>query len=312
MPATRFCLSATLVLCLLPGCAPSWEGQSAGHAITVAVSIVPQAWLVEQIGGEHVRVITMIKPGESHEAYQPTDAQVSQIMGAKVFFRIGMPFEQSPTFRSIQSSGKLTVVDVRQGMELRPMSRHSHADDTGGGGAFAGAGQHARHHEDPEETADPHVWLTPRLLAIQARTVAQTLQQLDPANHDDYHRRLEAFLERLAQADRAIRATLAPVKGKAFFVFHPAWGYFADEYGLRQVAIEVEGKDPSDRELTELQKLARQERIKVVFVQPQISSRAAEAVAQAVGASVAILDPLVPDVAENLQRVARTLADSYR
>jgi zinc transport system substrate-binding protein len=102
------------------------------------------------------------------------------------------------------------------------------------------------------------------------------------------------------------------LRGKTFFVFHPAWGYFADEYGLKQVAIEQEGKEPSDEEATALQRSARQQGVKVVFVQPQIASRGAEAVARAIGARVEVLDPLAPDVLDNLVRAARAIAASYK
>jgi len=127
-----------------------------------------------------------------------------------------------------------------------------------------------------------------------------------------YDRNLAALEEKLDEAERTIRRTLEPLRGKSFFVFHPAWGYFADDYGLRQVAIEVEGKEPSDEEGTALQKAARQEGINVLFVQPQIAGRGAQAVAQAIGARLETLDPLEPDVLPNLLRAAQALADSYR
>ena len=96
------------------------------------------------------------------------------------------------------------------------------------------------------------------------------------------------------------------------FVFHPAWGYFADEYGLRQVAVELEGKEPTDRELTELQQLARREGVRVIFVQPQISGQSAEAIARAVGARVEVFDPLAEDLPSELLRAAEVLTGSYR
>jgi zinc transport system substrate-binding protein len=149
-------------------------------------------------------------------------------------------------------------------------------------------------------------------LKIQARTIARTFGELDPARREVYDRNFAATEEKLDAADREIRRVLEPFRGKMFFVFHPAWGYFADDYGLKQVAIEAEGKEPSDEEATVLQKLARQQGVKVVFVQPQIASRGAQAIAQAIGARVEPLDPLAPDLPDNLVRAARAIADSYR
>lgn len=277
----------------------------------MAVSVVPQAWLVGEIGGDHVDVMTLVKPGDSPEVYQPTDVQVSRIMAAKAFFCVGMPFEKSRAFRAIESSGKVRMVDTRQGITLRRAVPHAH--DEGDGHTHEEDKDHAPaqvHRESLGAHAgdDPHIWSSPRLLAVQARTVAQTLRELDPAHAADYDRNLAAVEQKIEQTDQKIRTILATLRGKAFFVFHPAWGYFADDYGLHQVAIESEGKDPSDRELTQLQQLARREGIKVIFVQPQTASRAAEAVARAIGGRVEVLDPLASDVLGNLIRVAQAIA----
>ncbi len=298
------------------------------RTLPVAVSVVPQAWLVGEIGGDHVQVMTLVAPGESPEVFQPSDAQVSRIMAAKAFFCIGMPFEKGRAFAAIESSGKVKMVDTRRGITLGSATPHAHADirahadDNGHSHAEEDARAPAEPNsrvpaEDRPECAghsgeDPHIWSSPRLLAVQARTVAQTLRELDPAHAADYDRNLRALEEKIERADQTIRTILTPLRGKAFFVFHPAWSYFAADYELHQVAVETEGKDPSDRELTQLQQLARRDGIKVIFVQPQRSGRAAEAVARAIGGRVEVLDPLARDVLGNLVHVAQVLANSYR
>lgn len=273
--------------------------------LRVAVSILPEAWLVREIGGQYVDVVAMVKPGESHETYQPTDAQISRVMSGVAYFCIGMPFENGRAFAAIRSQGKLRMVDLREGIALRDI-------EAAGSGEEASKDEANHKHYHQHGGKDPHVWLSPRLLKIEARTVAKTLGELDPAHREAYDRNLAALDARLDAADREIRRTLDPLRGKTFFVFHPAWGYFADEYGLKQVAIEQEGKEPSDEEATALQRSARQQGVKVVFVQPQIASRGAEAVARAIGARVEVLDPLAPDVLDNLVRAARAIAASYK
>lgn len=153
--------------------------------------------------------------------------------------------------------------------------------------------------------------MTPKLLKIQAHTIADALAKLDPANKDAYKANLEAFEKEADEIDAQIRKQLEPHKGKAFFIFHPAWGYFADEYGLRQIAIEVEGKEPSDHELTEVQELAKKEKAKVVFVQPQIAGRSAEAVAKVINGRVERIDPLAEDVFASLKQAADAITASF-
>jgi len=158
---------------------------------------------------------------------------------------------------------------------------------------------------------DPHIWLSPRLLTIQARTVARVLSQAGPDHRDLFETNLEAVERRLTELDQGIRQQLALFAGREFFVFHPSWGYFAADYGVEQVAIEVGGREPSDSELTQLQQRARQAEITTVFVQPQIHGRGARAFAQAIGGRIEILDPLVADVAANLEATASKLRQAF-
>jgi len=295
-------LAACLLGALFCGCGKRTAAED-DDRITIAVSITPQAWLAEQLVAAETKIITLVRPGESPATYQPTDAQVSGVMKAAVYFRIGVPFESGPWFEAIQRSEKVKVVDVRRGITLRAMDEHH--EETG-----AGAAEDNR--TDRGQGVDPHIWLSPRLLITQARTMAETLIELDAANAAAYQRRLAELEEKLGALDETIRRALAPIKGKTFLIYHPAWGYFADDYGLRQVAIEIEGKKPTDRELTALQRLAREESIRVVFVQPQISASAADAIARAIGGRIETIDPLAGNVEANLLRVAEALLDSYR
>ncbi|MFW6169417.1 MAG: metal ABC transporter solute-binding protein, Zn/Mn family [Planctomycetota bacterium] len=284
---------------LVVGCGRTGR-QGPEGSLRAIVSIRPQAWLVQQIGGKHVAVQTLVQPGESPVTYQPTDAEISRVMAADVYFRIGVPFERAPWSQAIQSAKTLQVVNTREGVPLRRMgeehSGHEHEHD----------------HQHDHAGHDPHIWLSPPLLKIQAQTIGSHLQKLDPAHADVYQRNLESLKTRLDEADTAIRGKLAPFSGRAFLIFHPAWGYFADEYGLRQVAIEKEGKEPTDREMTALQTLAREEEINVVFVQPQISGKSAEAIADGIDGRVEILDPLAEDVLAEIRRAAEAIADSYQ
>ena len=247
-------------------------------SLDIVVSVEPQRWLVEQIGSSEVAVEVLVESGESPATYRPTDAQVTRLMRSDLYFRIGVPFERGLWFDAVSQMGRFVMVDLRQEIELS---------------------------ED-----DPHIWLSPRLLAIQAQTVSRALSQADPDHAADFAANLEALEQRLAELDQQIRRQLGAFSGREFYVFHPSWGYFAADYGVEQVAIEIAGREPSDRESTELQKRARQANTTTVFVQPQIHGRSALAFAEAIGARVEILDPLAADVTANLEATAGKLVQA--
>ncbi len=172
-------------------------------------------------------------------------------------------------------------------------------------------GEEAGAHAEAAEGKDPHIWLSPRLLKIEAATIAHALEWIDVEHQETYRQNLAALQKKLDRLDDRVRRKLAPLRGKAFFVYHPAWGYFADEYGLRQVPIEIEGKEPTDAELTELQRELRREKAKVIFAQPQTPQRAVRAIIQSVeSVRMSILDDLDPDPSAAIRRAADEIAQS--
>lgn len=208
--------SASMVLLLaatLFGC-QGHRPDSPGAKLRVAVSIAPQVWLVEQIGGEHVEATAIVKPGESHETYQPTDAKIAQVMNGAALFRIGIPFENGRAFLGMIAHGELRVVDTREGIDLREMGPLERGGDSSHAGHSHADEPHGHAHHD-HEGKDPHVWLSPRLLKAQARTIAETLGEIDPAHRADYERNLASLTQKLDAADGEIRRTLAPQDRKS-------------------------------------------------------------------------------------------------
>lgn len=265
--------------------------------IAVAVTIAPQAWLVEQIGGDRVTVTSLVEPGESPATFLPSDRQVSRLMRSAVYFRIGVPGERGPWFEALRRSRRVEMVDLRDGVELLSLPRHPH-------------GSELESAVDEHAAMDPHIWLSPSRLRLMAQTIAETLERLDGGSGGSYRRSLVSFEEHLDRLDAELQSRLEPLSGRAFLTFHPSWGYLASDYGLRQLAIEIEGKEPSDAELTELMRIARREKLSVIFVQSQIRSRSAEIVAAAIGGRIAVLDPLAADVVANLSRLAGKIAEA--
>lgn len=293
---TLAALLTALVLaggCQPPQTSPASDSPSPPDARpTVFVSIEPQAYFAERVAGGRARVEVLVPPGQSPATYEPTPAQMAALAGADVFFRIGVPFEAGLMARIGESMPQLNVVDTRLGVPLRSFAEHGDPHEAGGAHDHGGD--------------DPHIWLAPRLVEIQAGTIAGELARLDPAHADGYEANRVAFVEEL----RALHDELAGIlpRGATITVFHPSWGYLCDEFGLTQVAIEVEGKEPAPRQLQQMIDDARARQVSTIFVEPQFSSASAQAIAREIGAQVVPIDPLARDWAANLRDVAHAIA----
>jgi zinc transport system substrate-binding protein len=189
----------------------------------------------------------------------------------------------------------MLLVDPIAGIERTPMVEHDHHEE----------GQDDSH---AEGAPDPHVWLSPALVKSQALAICDALVQLDPVHRDEYTTNLSAFVADIDALDAHIRETLSGLGGTKFMVFHPTWGYFARDYGLEQVAVEVGGQEPSAQELARLIEEAREEGIQVVFAQPEFSTQDAETIAEEIGGRVLLISPLAPDWLDNMRSVAETFA----
>lgn len=274
------------------GCSPSPETRSNAEKLLVFASIPPVAYFAERIGGDHVVVEVLLPPGRSPATYEPSARQIARLAEASAYFRIGLPFEDRLVEKIGRVHKRLKIIDLRAGIEMLPMSRAAGADDSG------------RRTGQP----DPHIWLDPGRAKIMARTICEQLCRLDPSHAGDYRGGLQALVADLDSLKRRLAAKLARFKGRAIYVFHPAYGYFADAFGLEQVAVEQGGKQPGARRLAQLIEKARQENTKAIFVQPQFSRRQAEAIARSIGCDVVALDPLARNYLRNLEDIAEKIA----
>jgi zinc transport system substrate-binding protein len=286
--------AALLPLVLLAGTARPLEAAPA--PIEVFASILPQKYFVERVGRQHVAVSVMVGPGQSPATYEPTPTQLSRLTRARVYFRIGVEFEDVWMKRIAALNPAMDIVDMRQGIALRTVETLP--------GATAPAVSQGR--------ADPHVWTSPPLVRAMAANIRNVLTEVDPAHREEYDANYKAFAADLNRLDHDIRALLAGVSRRSFLVFHPAWGYFADTYGLKQIPIEVGGKEPGARSLARLISIGRQANVKVIFVQAQFSRRMAGTIAQAIGAKVVAVDPLAEDYIDNMRHVVQQFAEAMQ
>jgi len=288
-------------------------GQGEKTKIPVFVSILPQAYFLERIGGSHVDVEVLIGAGQSPHSYEPTPKQMAKLATAKAFFGIGVPVEKVVLRKIRPSHRQLIIVETQQGITYRYLAGHDHEDGEGHGKGHKPDGHLAQTPATAgQRTLDPHIWMAPKLVKIQARNICDALSRLDPAHKQEYATNLRAFDADLDRVDARISRALAPFKGRKMYVFHPSFGYFADAYGLIQVPIEIEGKEPGARQLSKLIDGAKKDRIKVIFVQPQFSARSADAVAKAIGGVVIPIDPLARDYLANLDRIAAAVERGLR
>lgn len=302
----RYLAKCLLLALLLVGCGPAAAPEPAKMpggtgVLEIIVSVLPQKYFVERIGAEHVHVSAMVPPGASPAIYEPKPEQLKAVTRADAYFAIGVPFEKAWMERIVAANRKMEIVDSTEGIERQPMVAHHHDGEQEGHEEESGSG-----HRD--ESLDPHIWLSPRLVKIQAQTIYAALVSLDARHEAEYRANLESFLADIDALDTEIHATLAGVENRKFMVFHPSWGYFARDYDLDMIPIEVGGQEASAAELAALIAEARQENIKVIFAQPEFSTRAAETIATEIGGEVLLISSLALDWPDNLRVVARALA----
>jgi zinc transport system substrate-binding protein len=263
-------------------------------------SVAPQTFFVQRVGGAAVRCEALVAPGQDPHTFEPLPRQMARLSAARLYFTIGLPFEAPLLEKARAVAPGLTVVDMAAGIARRPLELHARGE----------AEAEGRHDEEGE--LDPHVWLNPRLAKALAANAGRALQQAEPGRADEFARNRAALEQELDEADARLARRLAPYKGRAFLVFHPAFAYFADAYGLRQIAVEIEGKEPSAQQMTALIELARRERVRVVFAQPHRSDRTARTIAESIGGRVVPLNDLAPDYLANLDRMGAALEEALR
>jgi zinc transport system substrate-binding protein len=268
-----------LLLVLAAAVAGAAHAEEPASRPIVVVSVLPQKYVVDRLADEWVDVEVMIPPGASPATHEPTLAQMKRLAEASLYVKVGhpsFPFEAAWLDKLLAETPGLPVVDGSAGVERRE--------------------------------GDPHVWVAPRHVEQMAIQTGAALAKILPQHRDELQANLGALRAEIDALDQEIRALLADKTGRKFLVFHPAWGYFAEAYGLEQVAIEHEHKEPDAHELGELIEHAREEKVQAVFVQPQFDPASAELLAKEIGARVEPLDPLAYDWPANLRRAARAIA----
>jgi zinc transport system substrate-binding protein len=290
-------VSAVLTLAVavsLPALAVACAGEEASGVgkLGVAVTIAPQAEFAENVGGDKLDITLMVPPGASPHTYEPTPSQVEALARARVYAKVGsgVEFELVWMDKLLAVNKDMLVIDCSRGIELQPMT--------------------AGDEDEPAGSMDPHIWMSPRNAAIMVQNIADGLVQVDPDNGAYYQQNRDRYLQELAQLDQDIRNSLSGVTNRTFMVYHPAFGYFAREYGLTMLPIEEGGKEPTPAGLTRLIEQAKENKVKVVFASPEFNPESARVIAQAIGGRVVFIDPLARDYIANLRSLLGELVQA--
>lgn len=283
---------------------------SAGEQLNVVVSILPQAYFVEQIGEDRVDVSVMIPPGGNPHTYEPTPSQLTNLSQADIYVKVGsgVEFELEWMDKLVSLNKNMFVCDSSQGIKLISMRAHDHDDDARDH-AYGEAWEHHTEKGHPHHPGgqDPHVWLSPDNAIMMVANIRDALIERDPDNERFYKDNAARLVSELSDLKEEMTQQLAGLENKKFMVFHPSWGYFAADFNLTQIAVEHGGKDPTPKQLIALIEEAQKNGAKVILVSPQFSQKSARAVADEIAGRVESIDPLAKDYMDNLRRLADIL-----
>lgn len=262
--------------------------------INIFVSILPQKYLLERIGGNRVNVSVMVKPGLSPETYEPTPRQMAALNDARLYFRIGVPFESVWIKRIRALNPQLKIIECCGELYVSDPADHDHS-------GF-----------DTKFSGDAHVWTSPKNAIVLAGIIKSALAEYDPEASEYYSANYTVLVNDLDSLDAFIRKELADISNPYFIVSHPAWGHYAEAYGLEQISIERHGAEVRAKELSRLVEFARKWNIHTVYVQKQFNTGSAKTLAREINGKIVELDPLAEDYLNNLRYVTRAIAEGAR
>ncbi|HQL00298.1 MAG TPA: zinc ABC transporter substrate-binding protein [Smithellaceae bacterium] len=287
-----------MVVILLALAVPGFAAQQIGVVATIA----PLAEFVKEVGGERVFLTIMVPPGASPHTYEPTPGQLKALGRAKLYVKVGsgIEFERVWLDKVLAVNRTLSVCDASRGVELIEQAKHRHGD-------------HPHQRKDSVDSGqDPHIWTSPANAITMTQNICDGLIAIDPENEAHYRAGAEAYIQKLRDLKSRITKDLETAQSRKFMVFHAAWGYFAREFSLEQIALEVGGKEPSARDMTRLIRTAREHQISIVFAEPQFNAKSAQIIAKAIGGRVVLLDPLAENYLDNMETMAAAVAGSLK
>jgi len=297
-------LSILLILLLAVACGSGSKNRNEAEKPLLTVTIEPQRYFLEQLAGEDYSVNTLVPPGTSPETYEPSPSVMIDLGKSAIYFRVGdLGFEKVWSARLAENNPDVKIVNCSAGIELMAGDPHDHDHDHD-------HTEHADHagYDHAQGALDPHVWSSPRTMRIFAQNMLDALVENNPERAEAYRDNHLRLIEKIDSVDSTLTALLEKAPSRSFIIYHPALGYLARDYGLRQHSIEFEGKNPSPAQLKELVDLARREEINTLFVQRGFDLKNGEVIAREIGAELFEIDPLRYEWDEELIRIATIIS----
>ncbi|MDR1493600.1 MAG: zinc ABC transporter substrate-binding protein, partial [Planctomycetaceae bacterium] len=259
-------------------------------------------------------VEVLVPSGKEPETYTPTSENIRNLARCQIFFRVGFPAEESFLPRLKTLAPNLRIADTREAIPLEILKPHECCEH-----------DHARvphEHRDSDvgeekrsreyDGTDPHIWVSPALVKLQAKMIRDVLISLDPSDETAYRANYETFIAELAALQSELHETLDPLRGKTIYAYHPTYGYFCEEFGLTQKAIEIEGKPPTPKNLANWIRDAKDDQVRVILVQPEFNRSAAEKIAESTGATLIPHSTLDADYFHSLRELAAIIRRAYQ
>ncbi|MDG6228859.1 MAG: zinc ABC transporter substrate-binding protein [Candidatus Thermoplasmatota archaeon] len=295
-------LAMTVSVISLSGCVEDDESE----LIDVLVTIVPQKEMVEAIGGPFVSVTVMVPPGQSPHSYEPTPDQMIKVARASAYFKVGsgVEFEVVHMDTILEQNSDLQVFDCSEDISVISFDEHYGKEDHR---EEEGEHDHEEVDEHDHGGTDPHIWTSPMNFKKMAEVVYNGLVEIDPTYQQEYYDNYQSYISLLDALHYNISELLEPFEGSSFMVYHPAWGYFADTYRLKQIAIEDEGKEPGPAGIAALIQQAKALNISVIFVSSQFDTSNAQTIADEIDGKVIPVNPLMSDYWETLMQLAKDM-----
>ncbi|MGM9802902.1 MAG: metal ABC transporter solute-binding protein, Zn/Mn family [Muribaculaceae bacterium] len=289
-------LAAVAILAAIIMCHSCRSGGNDTRPI-ITVSIQPQKWMLEKIVGNHYHVICLLSQGSNPETYEPSMNHLMNLEKSQAYFCIGnIGFEMAIVDKAKKNNPQIKIFNNSEGIEL------IHGSHQG----IAHAMHSAHHHHE----VDPHVWTSAENARIISQNMCNAVCSLDPKHASIYKKRLAALLQQINQLDSKIRQQLEPLSGQAFIVWHPSLSYFARDYGLKQIAMEYEGKEIPAKFLKQEIDSAKALNAKVFFYQKEFDSRQVETINEQIGAKMVTINPMNYNWDTELTEIANALASA--
>jgi len=302
--------STIILIGLLSVCLTGCIDNASSEGIGVLVTIVPQSEIVEFIGGEYVDVTIMVPPGESPHSFEPAPEQMKKVAEATAYFKVGsdVEFEVVHMDTILEQNPELQVFDCSEDISVISLDEHY-----GKEGQYEEDGEHEHEEEEHNhEGTDPHIWTSPENFKKMAEVVYTGLVEIDPDHQEEYYANYQTYISKLDNLNTNVSNLLKPYEGKSFMVYHPAWGYFGDNYNLKMIAIEDEGKQPGPAGIDAIISQAKEENITVIFVAPQFDTSRAETIADEIGGNIVFANPLMSNYEETITKLAEDMVTGFQ